>query len=274
MEKPKYEHIRGLSPTIAIQQKSASSNPRSTVGTVTEIYDYLRVLYARVGEQRCHLCGGSVSARSTDEIVGELMGLDEGSKVTLLAPLVENRKGEFRELFDRRAQGRLRPRAHRRDDRPARGRRGAREEEEAQHRAGGRPHRHQAERAAAHHRLGRDRAARGQGQACRGGRGGAHAARLLARTTPAPSAASAFPSCRRSRSRSTRRSACASTATAWASACRSIRTSWCPTPSAPSATAPSPSGATRSRRTRAGPPTSSRRWPSTTTSTWTGRGSG
>src|SRR6188508_1967245 len=94
MEKPKYDHIRGLSPTIAIQQKSASSNPRSTVGTVTEIYDYLRVLYARIGEQRCHQCGGPVSARSADEIVTELMGLPEGSKVTLLAPLVENRKGE------------------------------------------------------------------------------------------------------------------------------------------------------------------------------------
>jgi excinuclease ABC subunit A len=99
MEKPKYDHIRGLSPTIAIQQKSASSNPRSTVGTVTEIYDYLRVLYARVGEQRCHLCGGAVSARSADEIVTELMALAEGAKVTLLAPLVENRKGEFRELL-------------------------------------------------------------------------------------------------------------------------------------------------------------------------------
>ena len=72
MEKPKYDHIRGLSPTIAIQQKSASSNPRSTVGTVTEIYDYLRVLYARVGEQRCHRCGGPVSARSAAEIVDEL----------------------------------------------------------------------------------------------------------------------------------------------------------------------------------------------------------
>src|SRR6186997_548826 len=64
MEKPKYDHIRGLSPTIAIQQKAASSNPRSTVGTVTEIYDYLRVLYARVGEQRCHQCGGAITARS------------------------------------------------------------------------------------------------------------------------------------------------------------------------------------------------------------------
>jgi excinuclease ABC subunit A len=99
MEKPKYDHIRGLSPTIAIQQKSASSNPRSTVGTVTEIYDYLRVLYARIGEQRCHICGGAVSGRSADEIVQELMSLPDGSKVTLLAPLVENRKGEFREML-------------------------------------------------------------------------------------------------------------------------------------------------------------------------------
>ena len=69
MEKPKYERIRGLSPTIAIQQKSASSNPRSTVGTITEIYDYLRVLYARAGEQRCYQCGGPVGARTSGEIV-------------------------------------------------------------------------------------------------------------------------------------------------------------------------------------------------------------
>src|SRR5579864_95266 len=67
MEKPKYDTVRGLSPTIAIEQKSASSNPRSTVGTITEIYDYLRVLYARAGEQRCHLCGGPVEARSAAE---------------------------------------------------------------------------------------------------------------------------------------------------------------------------------------------------------------
>src|SRR3569623_759650 len=75
MEKPKYEQLRGLSLTFAIEQKSASSNPRSTVGTVTEIYDYLRVLYARAGEQRCHLCGGAVTARSAAEIVAELMTL-------------------------------------------------------------------------------------------------------------------------------------------------------------------------------------------------------
>src|ERR1700675_1851868 len=85
MEKPKYEQLRGLSPTIAIEQKSASSNPRSTVGTVTEIYDYLRVLYARAGEQRCHLCGGEVTARSAAEIVEELMTLPARTKTTLMA---------------------------------------------------------------------------------------------------------------------------------------------------------------------------------------------
>src|SRR5579863_7742139 len=99
MEKPKYERIRGLSPTIAIQQKSASSNPRSTVGTITEFYDYLRVLYARAGEQRCHQCGGPVGARTAGQIVDELAELPEKTQVTLLAPKAENRKGEFRELF-------------------------------------------------------------------------------------------------------------------------------------------------------------------------------
>src|ERR1700755_1902591 len=99
MEKPKYERIRGLSPTIAIQQKSASSNPRSTVGTITEIYDYLRVLYARAGEQRCYQCGGPVGARTAGEVVDELAQLPDKTSVTLLAPKAENRKGEFRELF-------------------------------------------------------------------------------------------------------------------------------------------------------------------------------
>jgi excinuclease ABC subunit A len=104
MEKPKYDHIRGLSPTIAIEQKSASSNPRSTVGTITEIYDYLRVLYARAGEQRCHQCGGTVSARSAAEIVDELMTLPPRTKAILLAPKVEHRKGEFRELLEEARQ--------------------------------------------------------------------------------------------------------------------------------------------------------------------------
>ena len=99
MEKPKYERIRGLSPTIAIQQKAAGSNPRSTVGTITEIYDYLRVLYARAGEQRCYQCGGPVGARTAGQIVDELAELPEKTQVTVLAPKAENRKGEFRELF-------------------------------------------------------------------------------------------------------------------------------------------------------------------------------
>src|SRR5215467_9486001 len=99
MEKPKYERIRGLSPTIAIQQKTAGSNPRSTVGTTTEIYDYLRVLYARAGEQRCYQCGGPVGARTASEVVDELAALPDKTQVTVLAPKAENRKGELRELF-------------------------------------------------------------------------------------------------------------------------------------------------------------------------------
>ena len=100
MDKPKYDSIRGLSPTIAIEQKSASANPRSTVGTITEIYDYLRVLYARAGEQRCHLCGGPVEARSAAEIVEEILTLEPGTKLTVLAPTITNRKGEHREILD------------------------------------------------------------------------------------------------------------------------------------------------------------------------------
>src|SRR5438876_2061956 len=97
MEKPKYERIRGLSPTIAIEQKSASSNPRSTVGTITEIYDYLRVLYARAGEQRCVTCGKKVSAQGAQAIARELLAMKEGTKLTIVAPLVVHRKGEFRD---------------------------------------------------------------------------------------------------------------------------------------------------------------------------------
>src|SRR5262245_13106002 len=106
LERPHVEHLRGLSPTIAIEQKSASNNPRSTVGTITEIYDYLRVLYARAGEQRCHVCGDRVAAQGADQIVNDIMALDEGTKLTLVAPLVVHRKGELRDLFeDLKARG-------------------------------------------------------------------------------------------------------------------------------------------------------------------------
>ncbi|MBA3685895.1 MAG: excinuclease ABC subunit UvrA [Planctomycetes bacterium] len=101
LDKPKYESIRGLSPTIAIEQKSASKNPRSTVGTITEVLDYLRVLWARIGTQHCSDCGQAVGKRSQDEIVEAVCKLREGTKVLLLAPKVSNRKGEHGDLLDR-----------------------------------------------------------------------------------------------------------------------------------------------------------------------------
>jgi excinuclease ABC subunit A len=111
LERPAVEHLRGLSPTIAIEQKSASSNPRSTVGTITEIHDYLRVLYARVGRQHCHLCGKRVTTRSAQEIVDALLEEETGRTLLVLAPLISQRKGEFRELFeDLRARGFVRVR--------------------------------------------------------------------------------------------------------------------------------------------------------------------
>ncbi|MCP3953077.1 MAG: excinuclease ABC subunit UvrA [Desulfobacterales bacterium] len=99
MEKPKYETIRGLSPTISIEQKAASKNPRSTVGTITEIYDYLRVLFARVGEQHCYKCGKKVGRGNAQSMVTQIMQIPETSRILLLAPIIENRKGEHKALF-------------------------------------------------------------------------------------------------------------------------------------------------------------------------------
>jgi excinuclease ABC subunit A len=99
MEKPKYDTIRGLSPTISIEQKAASNNPRSTVGTVTEVHDYLRVLFSNMGVQHCHNCGRKVGKQSAQQIVDEIMKLPAGSKLQLLAPVVVNRKGEHKELL-------------------------------------------------------------------------------------------------------------------------------------------------------------------------------
>ncbi|MEZ4472587.1 MAG: excinuclease ABC subunit UvrA [bacterium] len=106
MEKPRYDSIRGLSPTISIEQKTTSKNPRSTVGTITEIHDYLRVLYARAGTQHCHVCGRTVSPQSSQEIVDRLVALPDGTKYLLMAPIVTNRKGEHRDLIaEIRGQG-------------------------------------------------------------------------------------------------------------------------------------------------------------------------
>jgi excinuclease ABC subunit A len=123
LERPKVEHLRGLSPTIAIEQKSASNNPRSTVGTITEIYDYLRVLYARIGVQHCVECGKPVRSSSPEQIVDALFSEAAGAKLTLFAPLVTHRKGEFKDLFEElRGRGFLRVEVdgelHRLDDPP------------------------------------------------------------------------------------------------------------------------------------------------------------
>jgi excinuclease ABC subunit A len=100
MDKPLYDSIRGLAPTISIEQKAASGNPRSTVGTVTEIHDYLRVLWARVGKLTCHNCGRAVSQQSSQQIVHEIQALKPGVKFLLLAPLVKDRKGEHKDVLD------------------------------------------------------------------------------------------------------------------------------------------------------------------------------
>jgi excinuclease ABC subunit A len=111
MEKPDVDHIEGLSPAISIEQKSTSHNPRSTVGTITEIYDYLRLLYARVGEPRCPEHGQALAAQTVSQMVDKVLALEEGTKVMLLAPIVQDRKGEHVKLLDNlAAQGFIRAR--------------------------------------------------------------------------------------------------------------------------------------------------------------------
>jgi excinuclease ABC subunit A len=100
MEKPDVDSIDGLSPAISIDQKTTSRNPRSTVGTVTEIYDYLRLLYARVGRPHCPICGRPIAGQSLDQIVEQILALPEGTRFTVNAPVVRDRKGEFREVFE------------------------------------------------------------------------------------------------------------------------------------------------------------------------------
>jgi excinuclease ABC subunit A len=100
MEKPNVEKIEGLSPAISIDQKSTNRNPRSTVGTVTEIYDYFRLLYARIGTPHCPNCGKEIKKQSVDQMVDQIMGLPERTKIQLLAPVVRGRKGEHQKLFE------------------------------------------------------------------------------------------------------------------------------------------------------------------------------
>jgi excinuclease ABC subunit A len=104
MEKPDVDYIEGLSPAISIDQKSTSRNPRSTVGTVTEIYDYLRLLFARVGTPHCYNCGREISSQSSEQIVDSIMEIPEGARIQILAPLVRGRKGEYTKLFEEAAR--------------------------------------------------------------------------------------------------------------------------------------------------------------------------
>ncbi len=100
MEKPDVDYIEGLSPAISIDQKTTSRNPRSTVGTVTEIYDYLRLLYARIGVPHCHICGREITQQTVDQMVDQIMALEEGTRIQLLAPVVRGRKGEYNKLIE------------------------------------------------------------------------------------------------------------------------------------------------------------------------------
>ena len=104
MEKPDVDHIEGLSPAISIEQKSTSHNPRSTVGTITEIYDYLRLLYARVGEPRCPEHGEPLEAQTVSQMVDQVLALPEGARLMILAPIVKGRKGEHQQIFEQLAR--------------------------------------------------------------------------------------------------------------------------------------------------------------------------
>jgi excinuclease ABC subunit A len=113
MEKPDVDHIDGLSPAISIDQKGTSKNPRSTVGTVTEIYDYLRLLYARIGHPHCPNCGREISKQSIEQITDQVLDLPEGTRLMVTAPMVQGRKGEHREVFaDARRSGFVRARVN------------------------------------------------------------------------------------------------------------------------------------------------------------------
>src|SRR6266550_4065292 len=100
MDKPDVDCIEGLSPAISIDQKTTSRNPRSTVGTVTEIYDYLRLLWARVGKPHCPICGRQISGQSAEQIIDQVMELPEGTRFMVLAPVVRGRKGEYGKMLE------------------------------------------------------------------------------------------------------------------------------------------------------------------------------
>ena len=109
MDKPDVDFIEGLSPAVSIDQKSTNRNPRSTVGTITEVYDYLRLLYARIGTPHCPVCGEPIARQTPQQIVDQVLALAEGTRFQVLAPVVRARKGEFVDLFDKLADPGLQP---------------------------------------------------------------------------------------------------------------------------------------------------------------------
>ena len=104
LEKPDVDSVEGLSPAISIEQKTVSRSPRSTVGTVTEIYDYMRLLFSSIGQPHCHKCGAAITRQSVEQIVQNVLGLTEGERVMILAPIVRGRKGEFKKELEKLAK--------------------------------------------------------------------------------------------------------------------------------------------------------------------------
>ena len=239
MEKPDVDSIEGLSPAISIDQKTTSRNPRSTVGTVTEIYDYLRLLWARIGKPHCYNCGEPIAGQSLEQITDRVMTLEEGTRFMVLAPVVRGRKGEYGKLLEEmRAQGYARA-VDRRRAAPARRGDRARQEVQARHLDRRRPAGDEGGAAQAARRVARGRLAAGRGPGrgradrrgggddgdeapgarCSPARAPASAARCCssARSSPASTAAPRCPSSSRGSSPSTRRTAAARAATGSAS---------------------------------------------------------
>ena len=219
MDKPDVDSIEGLSPAISIDQKTTSRNPRSTVGTVTEIYDYLRLLWARIGKPHCFNCGRPIAAQSAEQIIDQIMGLDEGTRFMVMAPIVRGRKGEYgKQLAELRGEGFTRVKVDGRDA-PARGGDRPRQALQARHLGGRGPAGDAAGAAQAPGGLAsrprsRWRTASSRSRPCR-----ATASRRSSRTpsaSPACTAASRCPSWSRARSRSTPRTARARAAPGWA----------------------------------------------------------
>ena len=237
MDKPDVDFIEGLSPAVSIDQKSTNRNPRSTVGTITEVYDYLRLLYARAGVPHCPVCGHVIEKQTPQQIVDQVLAMEEGARFQVLAPVVRTRKGEFVDLFANLQGAGLLARARRRHGPPAHRSAEAQEAGEARHLRGGRPAHGEAEREAAAHRLG------GDGAAARRRAGRARVRRPPRRPPRTGSGASpsAWPAptgtrsrsttSSRARSPSTRPTARARSARGWASRRRSTRSWWCPTSS-------------------------------------------